>query len=537
MAKERDWLWVDVPANTLTEQEEGVRELIQRDPDAAAITDEEAEAFMASAYSLRTLHPRVAPRIGMELGLRISHNGPKALRRVVQHAMRRWNEPRVRALIHRNLVNSGYEGFPCPADGPDTWTEEAFTSAYHSGLDLAWLTWVTRYLGKADSLPAWLRALNDDGERRYRTYLDIARLVMRRLLAPMPDAALATAEMAAASQAGLANELREKDRAASTLRQNVRHLNQDRSKLKELARRAELEARVLLPQARGEVAAARKALKERLAARERELAEQARHFQSQAAAIRAQMAGARDEFLRVLSDRAAHSPLNLLGGRTVTVSGKAEDQEIYRLLVESLGGRLASDGGEVTTPAPPTFAALEQQLRSLALERVLIKCDGLYRRKGERPGVAVSAFQVWLDREMAGQHSSVVCCGPLAGSLMAEYGAVAMALSWLVAVGPPPGAKLEIWSDCRVLVSRVRRPKPLGQTPGCVMLDLRVRRLLRQLQQRGCEVRLRWVPRDEVYTVDRLCDVAYRGLKWYHRRSVTKPRTPLSAFIRSITPS
>jgi len=321
--------------------------------------------------------------------------------------------------------------------------------------------------------------------------------------------------------------------ASGTLRQNVRRLEQDRKRLKERIRAAELDARALLTQARGEVAAARRALQERQVAQERELAGAVHRYETEQARLRERIDAARAEFSRTLLGMAARAPLHVLQGRTVTVTGVVGDPEPYHLLVESLGAALVAEGGEVVLAASAGFAAIERELRSLALQRVLIKCDGLYRKKDGRPGIAMSGVQVHLGGESVHEHSDIVCCGPATGSLMAEYGAVAMALSWLLAVGPTPTTRAEIWSDCRSLLARLRRERNPRRKVGCVMLHKTVRRLIRQLREKGCEVQFRWVPRAQVHAVDRLCDRGYRELTWYHRWA-GRPIAPLQGFLRTV---
>lgn len=522
-----DWLW-GLPRVTWEEQEAWVAERLAADPAAAAIDGDEAEAFMAVSYVLRFMSPTMATKLYRAFGVRLPHGGQKGGRAGIVALLRQWKYPISRERLLWILPNSGFKRYPDPVECGDLWTEELFYDAFHNRANIVWLVRVRRQLGKADNLSEWFDSLADWAEAEYRMWINVARLTLRRIVYPE---ALPHREAAAAGQA-TAEELRAKDRLTSMLRQNVRQLEQDRKQLKARARQVEQRTRAMLSQARGEVAAARKALKDQAAAHEQELAAQSRRFEQEMKLVRNRLSDARKGFVGSLTELATHARRDLLQGRSITVSGCRESEEACRLLIESVGGTLVSEGGEITLSAAGGLAALERELRNLALQKVLIKCDGLYRRKEGRHGVAVAGLQVHAGEGVAYRDTRVVNCGPLAGSLMAEYGAVVLALNWLLSARPPAGAQVVIWSDCRSLLSRLRRRRDIKRKRGCVSLDAVARRAVWLLRQRGCEVQLRWVPRDEVHAADRLCDSAYRKLLWYHRRG-SRPTVPLEAFLRS----
>jgi ribonuclease HI len=300
-------------------------------------------------------------------------------------------------------------------------------------------------------------------------------------------------------------------------------------------RRAELQAKAILAEARGEVEAARKALLEEQAGWARTLADQMRQFDLQAADLQREIAAARAAFIGSLAALAAGTgAARPLDGRTFTLPDpQPADSEACRLLAESLGAALVPAGGERLPGPAENLTDLERRLRQAALQDVLIKCDGLYRRKADRPGIAVSAFEVHARGQVICRGGNVTCSGRAAGSLMAEYGAAAMALRWLYAAGLAPGSRAEIWIDCRPLVLSLRRKHAGQRKRGCVQLDRAAKRLLHALHLRGCAVEIRWVPRDEVYAVDRLCDLVYREAAWYHRRRNSVYNVPLRRFLRS----
>lgn len=527
---EQDWLFA-LPRADFDDQEQILAQWLAADPAAAAISDQEAETFVAAGLLLRFMNRNLAARLWVALGVKVSHSGEKAWRRAVIMALRRWTEPKSRDLLTRLIPNTGFGPYPDPAEQGARWTEEFFAEAYAGGLHIIWLAQIRRYLGRDENLSEWMQGLGPNAERFYRLWLDIGRLTLRRVVYPQEEAA-PKRQAVPTEPTELAVKLQKKDRLSGALRQDLRRLEQDRKRLKQEVRGAERNARALLAQAQGEVAAARRALKERQAAQERELVDQARQFETERTHLHERIAAARADFVRTLSDMATHSHFDVLQGRTVTVAGSEGDWEPYRLLVESIGGRLVPAGGNLVFPAPTGFTALERALRNLAMERVLILCDGLYRKREGRPGIAISGIQVQLGAAKVYWYSDVTCCGPSAGSLMAEYGAAAMALSWILAAGPTPQMKVEIWSDCRTLISWIRRDRIHRRKLGCVMLHSTVRRVMKRLREQGCDVRFRWVPRDEVHVVDRLCARSYRDLTWFHR-TPGRPTARLKAFLRS----
>lgn len=524
-----DWLF-GFPSRNINNMYAWVEERLAEDPTIDEIDDVEAEAFFCTGLMLRGIDDKHLHKMCRAMRIPAPHGGETARRRAVIQIMRQWIRPRWRELLTRSIPCIILRPWLDPLDHPDFWTEERFEAAYRDQVHVVWLAYTRRFLGMAENLSEWLAQMDHCAQKNYNMYLKVGKILLRRLV--YPAARPFSQEVAAANQtAALAAAVRDKDRHAGALRSDVRRLEQDRKLLKEKARRTEQASRAMLSQARGEVEAARRSLKALKEAHEREMAARQRRYEIQIHALRQELALARSQFVRSLRELVARSRWDVLQGRSVSVEGNVWDHDIQRLLVESVGGRLVPRGGDVALRAQTGFTGLERSLRSLAMERVQIKCDGLYRKKGGRPGIAMSGLQVRLGDAVIYENSHVTYCGPLAGSLMAEYGAVAMALSWLVAAAPPPGAHLEIFSDCRALLARLRRKAPPKRKPGCVELDATVRRLVRKLERAGCHVEFRWVPRDQVHAVDRLCYHAYRNLGWYHRRGA-RPRASLRAFFR-----
>lgn len=529
---------IPVPEGDFLTQERTVAELIAADPAAAAISDDEAGAFYAVALIVDNIDPRTDAEIWHRLGIPVYLGKKQSVQRAKVAALRRWKHPRGREILLSQFGDYALERCPCPATQPERWTDEYFGKAVAKEHDVAWLAQVRRYLGREETVAEWVATLREEYQRQYRIRVNLGRLSLRKLVYTDPEPARFKQDAAAAEQAqlgprgDLSAELHAKNRMSVSMRQDVRRLERDRKRLREQTRHAQREAVASLSQARGEVAAARRALEARRAEQERELAAQARRFAAEFALLQGRIVAARADFIRSLAHLPASARLNVLKGRTFSVAGKGPDRQACRLLVESFGGSVCAEDEGKPLPAKDSFAAFTGELRRQALEQVLIKCDGLYRRKESHRGIAISGFQVFIGDEMLGEESRITSSGPLAGSLMAEYGAVVMALAWLVAADPPPGARLEIWSDCKTMLRRLKQKYPVRRKLGCVTLDKTARRLLTLLRQRGCDVRLRWVPRDEVYSADRLVAGSYRVRHRYHQPG-TPMRFTVKAFLKA----
>ncbi len=523
-----DWLY-GFPHLSWDELEVWVKEQMEAVPEAAQISDDEAEAFFCVAFMLRTLAPLMRQKVLRVAGLYKKANGetkgPKWIRTSTLAILRRWKDSFLREHLVRLIPNLTFDGMPFPADNPELWTDEYMAERYDNRLNIVWIVRIRRYLGRTEDMTEFLNELSDWAEQEYRIFMDIGRLALRRIV--YPDQA-AAAPVAAAAQATV-QELRRKEKQAGRARQDVRRLEKDSKELKRQARKVEREVLAQISQARGEVGAARRALREQPDTFERERAALAARFEQDWKILTQQIEGAEQEFRKVI----ASTRWNVLAGRRITVTDCGESEPLCRLLVESLGGTYQPEGGEVVLSAAEGLPALDRALRNLALSRILIVTDGLYRRKEGRYGVAVAGLQVYVGRAVIHTQTAVVNCGPRAGSLMAEYGALVMALRWLERVKPPPGADVEIRSDCKTMLSRLRLSKGIKEKAGCMTLDALARRSLRRLEKAGAPVRLKWVPRDQVEVVDRLCDKGYRELRWYHRRG-SQPRVPLREFLETL---
>lgn len=521
-----DWLFGQ-PVESWDYVQSWVAERMAADPEAAAIPDEEAEAFFCAAYMIRWMGPKFRALASRAFGVRISGKDHKAVRVSTLAMLRRWKDPKSRDLLMYLVPNSGFGTTPSVAECPERYTDDYMKERYEEQLHLVWLVYIRRHLGRAEDLLDWLPTVAPWALEEYQLWLNISRLTLRRLVyVAVPPAA----QVAAAAAAPSPGDLAKRDKEAGVLRQGVRRLTKERKELKQRTRQAELQAKAVLSQARGEVMAARRELKARAAAHEQERAALIRRFEHDLNLVELQQQSARQAFRQELI---AGTGVKVLAGQRIAVTDAGEVEPLCRVLVESLGGLYQPEGGGVAVPGAGGLVALEGSLRSLALKQVLIQCDGLYRRKEGRHGVAVAAMQVQAGAVVVDQAAAVVHCGPLAGSLMAEYGAVALALHWLLSVDLPPGAQVEIQSDCRAMLSRLRRRQGARWKRGCMTLDARVRRGLAALQRQRVAVNLHWVPRERVEVVDRLCDKGYRELDWYHRRG-SKVTVPLREFLQRV---
>ncbi|HYF94809.1 MAG TPA: hypothetical protein VD969_21555 [Symbiobacteriaceae bacterium] len=515
------WLY-GIPAGlSWYELHEWAKQAEAADPEVRAISALEAEEFMATSHLIASAAPKTLHRLKQALRVHVASDREHGRQRAVTLMLRQWKLRSSRELM-TSLIPRVIRGrFLDPEMNPGIWTDELFYEAYYENLNVCWLVQIKRYLDPTANIDEWLEALDEFAPTEYAIWVAVGRITLRRLC--RPPAPVTRAEELAAP--GLLDDVRAKSAQSSGLRQNVRLLEQDRKRLKAEARRQEQERKQMLSQAQGELIAARRRLKDRLHEMPGELADEARRYEAQLAQLRSQLQQAQTDFQSALQGRTA----NFLGGRTVAVLGG--EAEANRMMVETLAGVLVTQDPAISISGEGGAAEVERQLHGAALERVQIRCDGSRRRKGRRPGIATSAFEVYIGGKAVHREYRVACCGSAAGSLMAEYGAVVMALSWLLASCPARGSQVEVWSDCRDLVDQVTGRRPMEPVRGCTVLGRRVRSLLRTLERRGCSVSVRWVRRDLVDACDRLCERAYREAAWYHGPG---ERLPLSAFLRSL---
>jgi ribonuclease HI len=159
----------------------------------------------------------------------------------------------------------------------------------------------------------------------------------------------------------------------------------------------------------------------------------------------------------------------------------------------------------------------------------LIVCDGGYKPESSIPGIATYAFLVWDAGRLVRRECGVVCCGRVAGNLMAEIGAVMAALRWLSSVPLAAGCRFEIRCDCRWVIETLAGSRPTIPHGSRTILR-EGRRLLSSLRRRGFQVALRWVPRKMVSEADALCRQVYT--RELAQKSGTELLQPVRAFLQ-----
>lgn len=541
-----DWMF-PFPTRSTVESEPILIRQLEEDPEAAAIEDEEVERFVAAAYTIRGLNPSLAVPLYRAFGLRISRYSPVNHRRACLMVLRGWRSKQFRDRLCLLIVNSGFGPSP-NADRGEVWTEERFLECLDAGLNLLWLIQNRRHLGW--EVDGWLESLGTEWQRHYRLWIMMGKLTMRRLVGDLPSASGSNHETLPATLGSalvpppaererLTRKLRKQEQRTGALRSGVRHLERTRKQLKEQARRRELEIKQMLSQARGEVAAARSQLRERLAEQERELAAARAGRDREVAALREQAAALRAAFQRKLQALALRPELPVLAGLAVAVPGGGE---LHRLLAQALGGEYLETHSTRSAALAPVVVAdpggplpdLIRRLRSAGSQRAVILCDGLYRRRFGRPGIAVGGFLVRWGRSLVHSHGSLVSCGGTAGSLQAEYGALAMALHWLCSGDLTGISEVEIQTDCKAMLRQLETPRRTRRRLGTRQLFRRVESLLARLRFQGVRVRLKWVPRDQVERADRLCDRVYREQTWYRRSHPDACRRALKPFLAKL---
>lgn len=537
MKMSSDWLLVDPQAPTWPERAQKAREMVAADPVAAAITEEEAAQFYVIADMIRFADRERQVRWIRRFGVRLDGSSEPNVRRSLRMLLRLWRQETRREGFVRWGRSVCYDNYENASAGPDYWTVERFTQALADReIDLVWVCNVARELGVLTDAASFLEA-HGATERvdEYRYWCDVGRLTMRKLVYADPENAQVhrdTAAAAAPASAEALSNLAEKERTTSALRQSVRRLERDRKLLKEQNRRLTKEQRAELSQARGEVAFAERELRDLQAAHAAALTERERQLEQEKAALEKQLAEARAAFARVLKEQRV---VPVLDGQSVQVLGAEGDLTAVRAQVETLGARITRDAA-ITIDASGGHASLEQQLRSIALGNIHIKCDGNWRRKMGRYGISNAAFEVLLGNRSVYQEGRPVSCGPLTSPEMSEYAAIIMALNWVLRVRPRAGSSVLIWSDCKFLVDHINGRMALARTRGCVTLDIILFRLLRRARRLGYPITIRWVPRANVHAMDRLCAATYYGATWYHRwkKGEKAPFLALEQFLRSV---
>ena len=542
MKTSTDWLLVGPQVSTWPEGAQKARELVAADPVAAAIAEAEAARFYVLAEMVRFAERDRQVRWIRRFGVRLDGPSEPNVRRALRTLLRQWRQERSREWMVRWEQSIVYDNYKNASAGPDYWTAERFTQALADReIDIVWVCNVARDLGVLTDATAFLEA-HGAAERvdEYRYWCDVGRLTLRKLVYPEPENVQVQQETAAAAapvSAESLSSLAEKERTTSALRHSVRRLEQDRKRLREQNRRLTKQQMAETSRARAEVAAAERELREFQAAHAAALAGRERQFEQEKAAIEQQIAEAQATYARTLRELQV-APV--LAGRSVQVVGATGDRLAVQAQVESLGARLVEPGApsraDAIVDGSGGHAALERQLRSLALGDLHIKCDGNWRRKMGRHGISNAAFEVLREGRSIYQHGRPVCSGPLTSPIMSEYAAVIMALSWVLRVRPAAGSRILVWSDCKFLVDHINGRWRLEPERGCAMLDHLLGRLLRRVERLGYRVFLTWVPRANVHDMDRLCAATYYATTWYHRwkKGEKVPTLPLEQFLRTV---
>ena len=180
----KDWLFQvpDSGGGGLEAQEEIIAGWLRDDPEAAAISDAEAETFFAVAWGVRFLAPSMLRLLARAFGVRIHHSGAKADKYLITQILQRYSHPKCKELLLYLLPNLMLGCLPDVTGGGHRVTSADLIEAYHKRMNIAWLVYYIRMLGRDDQVGAFLQAV--DGEREYRFWLNIARLTQRRVVPP-----------------------------------------------------------------------------------------------------------------------------------------------------------------------------------------------------------------------------------------------------------------------------------------------------------------------------------------------------------------
>lgn len=141
-----DWLF-GMPMTSWEGLNRWIAERLAADPEAAAISDDEAEAFFCAAYMVRWMGPDFRASTARAFGVRLSGSGPKSIRLSTLAILRKWKDAQLRNLLIYLIPNSAFGAMPIPSDHPERWTDDYMRQLYRDRINIVWL--VRTQIGRA----------------------------------------------------------------------------------------------------------------------------------------------------------------------------------------------------------------------------------------------------------------------------------------------------------------------------------------------------------------------------------------------------
>ncbi|HEY3368687.1 MAG TPA: hypothetical protein VGK74_26820 [Symbiobacteriaceae bacterium] len=385
-----DWLFQLPSVGAVSRQLTVLRQWFDSDPAAQAIPDAEAEEFNCAADLLVRIPYTELDAICRHLGEGGVRNSELDKRRKILALLRSWRNPARRKFLVEARRHASISSMGDVERYGSTFTLGRLAQAHREGAPIFWLTAVLRMLGREAQISVLLDGMGTRAWQEHHIFLFNGRAMMRRILdgVSVPWSSPAShAEPSGQDESTLVHRLQQKESALNSLSSDIRKGERTRSDWKQTARQAEKDLQFQLQRVRAEVASAAEDLQRRQEVQQREMNDLDARYGQRLRRLQERLAEERLEFARALAERASRSGAAPLMGWRVLVTGAGVDQDAYRLLVQSAGGRLVDDGADILIAlgdlgdlagGPPAFrvegtglGAFERTLRQQVIPWVL----------------------------------------------------------------------------------------------------------------------------------------------------------------------
>ncbi|HLO03717.1 MAG TPA: hypothetical protein VK191_11455 [Symbiobacteriaceae bacterium] len=216
---------------------------------------------------------------------------------------------------------------------------EDLVEAYYQGHMVVWLCHLLRLSDRSDQIPDFLAMLDEYAESKYNLYLDVGRLMFRRIVdgvaQPTPESAQGADQITA--------QLRQKTKGAAQVKREVARQREAIAREKRWRKAKDRTLSAYLESIRQEVAAAEGELIATLHQNEAEVTALQAEHQAQLDHVAAEIARVEAAFAE--SVRAQTSALPLAGLR-IALQGEWGAAE--QLLIESAGGQIVAARPDLT---------------------------------------------------------------------------------------------------------------------------------------------------------------------------------------------
>lgn len=366
-----NWLFQIPEAPSFEDQKRILASRLEADPGARAISDEEAETFLASAHALVFSPPNVLATFAKLFGMPGRVTTESFKRHLILVVLRSWRETRTKEVLLVVRTSIYYRDLGAANDKFARLELEDLVGAYYRKHNLIWLIHLLRLTNRADLIPHFLDRLDEFARDYYPMMLDVGRLMIRRIV----DRVSPPAERSGANQPGtsLKAKLREQAHSTSQAKRELERQRQVNARQERWRKAKEAALQAYVESVRQEVAvlAAQLVETERVHADE-EAALWERH-RLRLAGLAAEESEAEAAFAQALTAETIALPLANL---RVALRGAWSTAE--RHLIESAGGQLVNERpdlilalGEQGEDRPASGHFFTPETGPAALERLL----------------------------------------------------------------------------------------------------------------------------------------------------------------------